>query len=46
VKEGAALAVLPDGVTLEAAQTAARWSAAWWRYEAAVCRELLGAVKA
>jgi hypothetical protein len=27
VKEGAALEVLPDGVTLEAAQTAARWSA-------------------
>jgi hypothetical protein len=46
VKEGAALEALPDGVTLEAAQTAARWSAAWWRYEAAVCRELLGAVKA
>jgi len=30
----------PDGVSLPAAQAAARWSAAWWRYEAAYARQL------
>ncbi|WP_407569108.1 hypothetical protein [Deinococcus altitudinis] len=44
VKEGAAVEVLPEGVGLEAAQTAARWSAAWWRYEAACARAMLGVV--
>ncbi|WP_424951018.1 hypothetical protein [Deinococcus sp.] len=44
VKEGAAVEVLPEGVGLEAAQTAARWSAAWWRYEAACARAMPGAV--
>ncbi|MGY2895446.1 hypothetical protein [Deinococcus sp. UYEF24] len=42
VKEGAAREALPEGVGLEAAQTAARWSAAWWRYEAACARAMLG----
>ena len=40
VKTDAAGEVLPDGVSLEAAQTAARWSAAMWRYEAAFALEL------
>ena len=36
----------PDGVTLEALDTAARWSAVWWRYEAAYALELSETVKA
>jgi len=32
--------VLPDSVSLEAVQTAARWSAGWWRYQAAYALEL------
>ena len=35
VKADAPGEALPDGVSLEAVQTAARWSAALWRYEAA-----------
>ena len=35
VKTDAPGEVLPDGASLEAVQTAARWSAAGWRYEAA-----------
>jgi hypothetical protein len=46
VKEDAPGEVLPEGVSVEAAQTAARWSAAWWRYEAAFALQLLEAVKA
>ena len=45
VKKGASGEVLPEGVSVEAAQTAARWSAAWWRYEAAFAAQLLDAVK-
>jgi len=44
VKEDAAGGVLPEGVGLKAVQTAARWSAAWWRYEAACTRAMLEAV--
>ena len=40
VKTDAPGEVLPDGVSLEAVQTAARWSAAGWRYEAAFALEL------
>ena len=40
VKTDAPGEVLPDGVSLEAVQTAARWSAALWRYEAAFALEL------
>ena len=46
MKEDAASEVLPDGVSLEAVQTAARWSAAGWRYEAAFALELGERVKA
>ena len=35
VKEAAPGEVLPDGVSLKAVQTVARWSAGWWRYDAA-----------
>lgn len=35
VKSDAVGEVLPDGMSLEAVQAAARWSAAMWRYEAA-----------
>ena len=44
VKTDAPGEVLPDGVSLEAVQTAARWSAAGWRYEAAFALELGEAV--
>ena len=44
VKTDAPGEVLPDGVSLEAVQTAARWSAALWRYEAAFALELGEAV--
>ena len=40
VKADAPGEVLPDGVSLEAVQAAARWSAALWRYEAAFALEL------
>ena len=40
VKADAPGLTLPDGVSLDAAQTAARWSAALWRYEAAFALEL------
>ena len=40
VKTDAPGLTLPDGLTLEAVQTAARWSAALWRYEAAFALEL------
>ena len=46
VKTDAAGEVLPDGVSLEAVQTAARWSAALWRYEAAFALELGEGVQA
>lgn len=32
--------LLPDGVSLEAVQTAAHWSAGWWRYQAAYALEV------
>ena len=40
VKTDALGEVLPDGVSLEAVQTVARWFAAWWRFEAALSLEL------
>ena len=40
VKTDAPSLPLPDGLTLEAVQTAARWSAAGWRFEAALALEL------
>ena len=43
VKEDAPGVPLPEGVNLEAVQAVARWSAAWWRYEAAYAL-LLGEV--
>ena len=46
VKSDAAGEVLPGGVSLEAVQTAARWSAAGWRYEAAFALELGETVQA
>ena len=46
VKTDAAGEVLPDGVSLEAVQTAARWSAAMCRFEAAFALELGEGVRA
>ena len=46
VKTDAPGEVLPDGVSLEAVQTAARWSAGWWLYQAAYALGMDEAVKA
>ncbi|WP_407569628.1 hypothetical protein [Deinococcus altitudinis] len=46
VKADARGEVLPDGVSLEAVQTVARWFGAWWRYEAAFALELGEGVQA
>ena len=46
VETDAAGEVLPDGMSLEAVQTAAHWSAAGWRYEAAFALELGEGVRA
>ena len=46
VKAEAPGEVLPDGVSLDAVQTVARWFAAWWRFEAAFALELGEGVQA
>ena len=46
VKEDAPGEALPEGVSLEAVQTAARWSAGWWRYTAVYALEMGEGVQA